>query len=247
MMSDGPDADRVYVVTGAASGIGAATVERLSASAITIAVDRDAIEPTNAIEMQFDVTEEAAWQDAVASVKERFGRIDGLINCAGVIRMAPITDMPIEDFQLVMKVNVEGTFLGMKHVLPSMYAAGKGSIVNISSTAGIAGAAQAGAYCASKGAVRMLTKSAALEAIAYPSAVRVNSIHPAMTETPMVQKIVKQLGGATEIEDQMRQLQPSGAFIPVDAVVDGIEFLLSDSSTHMNGSEFIIDNGFTAA
>lgn len=239
---------RVYVVTGAASGIGAATVAHLSSSsALVVAADRDVISAGGALNLNFDVCDERGWQHAAAQVIGRFGRIDGLVNCAGLIRMAPITAMSLEDFQLVMRVNVEGTFLGMKHIMPAMLTAGRGSIVNISSTAGIAGAAHASAYCASKGAVRMLTKSAALEAIAHPSGVRINSVHPAMTETPMVQKIVQQLGGGSEIEDQMRQLQPSGRFIPVDAVVDGIAFLLSDNSLHMNGSELVIDNGFTAA
>jgi NAD(P)-dependent dehydrogenase (short-subunit alcohol dehydrogenase family) len=239
---------KVYVVTGAASGIGAGTIARLaSAGALMVAVDRDEVAADSALAFRFDVADEHGWQDAAAQVLARFGRIDGLVNCAGVIRMAAITAMPLADFQLVMRVNVEGTFLGMKHIMPAMLAAGHGSIVNISSTAGIAGAAHAGAYCASKGAVRMLTKSAALEAISHPSAVRVNSIHPAMTETPMVQEIVQQLGGGSEIEVQMRELQPSGRFIPVDSVVDGIAFLLSDSSLHINGSELVIDNGFTAA
>jgi NAD(P)-dependent dehydrogenase (short-subunit alcohol dehydrogenase family) len=239
---------RVYVVTGAASGIGEATVTRLTSSgALVVAADREIISAGGALNLNFDVSDERGWQHAATQVIGRFGRIDGLVNCAGVIRMAPITAMSLEDFRLVMRVNVEGTFLGMKHIMPAMLTAGRGSIVNISSTAGIAGAAHASAYCASKGAVRMLTKSAALEAIAHPSAVRINSVHPAMTETPMVQKIVQQLGGGSEIEDQMRQLQPSGRFIPVDAVVDGIAFLLSDNSLHMNGSELVIDNGFTAA
>lgn len=239
---------KVYLVTGAASGIGATTAARLTGyGAQVVAIDRDHITDPVALALQFDVADEDGWRQGLAKVLQRFGRIDGLVNCAGVIRMGPITSMALTDFQLVMRVNVEGTFLGLKHVMPAMLAAGRGAIVNISSTAGIAGAANAGAYCASKGAVRLLTKSAALEAIAHPSAVRINSVHPAMTETPMVQDIVRQLGGASEIEEQMRQLQPSGAFIPVDGVVDGIAFLLSDSAEYMNGSELVIDNGFTAA
>lgn len=239
---------KVYLVTGAASGIGAATSARLSdCGAEVVAIDRSPVSTAAGLALSFDVASEDGWRDAVEQVLQAFGRIDGLVNCAGVIRMGPITDMTLADFQLVMRVNVEGTFLGLKHVMPVMLNAGTGSIVNISSTAGIAGAAGAGAYCASKGAVRMLTKAAALEAIAYPSSVRVNSVHPAMTETPMVKDIVQQLGGAAEIEEQMRSLQPSGAFIPVDAVVDGIAFLLSDAAAFVNGSEFVIDNGFTAA
>lgn len=248
MTQSAPHSGKVYLVTGAASGIGAATASRLTAcGAQVVAADREPVAAAAALSLCFDVADEAGWQAAVAEVTDRFGRIDGLVNCAGVIRMGPVTGMAIEDFRLVMRVNVEGTFLAMKHVLPIMLAAGRGSIVNISSTAGIAGAAGAGAYCASKGAVRMLTKSAALEALAHPSAVRVNSVHPAMTETPMVQDIVRQLGGSPEVETQMRQLQPSGAFIPVEAVVDGIAFLLSDAASYINGSEFLVDNGFTAA
>ena len=248
-MSEGTGQARgAILVTGAASGIGAATVARLAAAgSVVVAIDRDSFSSEASLELNFDVSDEAGWQDAVRKVEAKFGGIDGLVNCAGVIRMGSITEMALDDFRLVMRVNVEGTFLGIKHVLPSMLRQGEGSIVNISSTAGIAGSAGAAAYCASKGAVRLLTKSAALEAIGHPSAVRVNSVHPAMTETPMVQDIVQQLGGSPEIEGQMRDLQPSGSFIPVAAVVDGIQFLLSDQSRYLNGTEFIIDNGFTAA
>lgn len=119
-------------------------------------------------------------------------------------------------------------------------------MVNISSTAGIAGAAGASAYCASKGAIRLMTKAVALEAIAEGSGVRVNSLHPTMTETSMVKEIVVQLGGDAGTEDQMRALQPSGMFIPPIAVVGAILFLLSDASKFVNGTELIVDNGFTA-
>src|SRR5690554_1617535 len=177
---------------------------------------------------------------------DRFGQVDGLVNCAGIIRMGSVVETELKDFQSVLEVNVIGTFLAMKNILPVMLNKGEGSIVNISSTAGIAGAPGAAAYCASKGAVRMLSKSAALDALALPGAVRVNSLHPAMTETPMVQTIVDQLGGGASIEDQMRAQQPSGQFITPDAVVDAIVFLLGDGSRFVNGSEMLVDNGFTA-
>ena len=102
------------------------------------------------------------------------------------------------------------------------------------------------AYCASKAAVRLLSKAVALEALGGGTGVRVNSLHPAMTETPMVQDIIAQLGGDETTEAQMRALQPSGAIIPVSAVVDAILFLLSGASAYINGTEFIVDNGFTA-
>lgn len=247
MSLDAELSGKVIVVTGAASGIGARTVERLlAAGASVIAADRVATDRPATVGAVFDVTDESGWQALAAQVVERFGRIDGLVNCAGVIRMGSIVDLSLADFRTVMSVNVEGVFLGMKHVLPAMLATGSGAVVNLSSTAGIAGAAGAGAYCASKGAVRLLSKSAALEAIAAGGKVRVNSLHPAMTETPMVADIVRQLGGDAGIEDQMRALQPSGNFIPADAVVDGILFLLSDRSSFMNGTELVVDNGFTA-
>lgn len=240
-------ADRVVIVTGAASGIGAATLIALeNAGAKVVALDRVPVSAGVAPCIQMDVTNEDDWITAVSLAKDRFGRIDGLVNCAGIIRMGAITEMPVEDFRLTMRVNVEGPFLAMKHVLPVMYRQGGGSVVNISSTAGIAGAAGAGGYCASKGAIRMMSKAVALEAIAGKTGVRVNSLHPSMTATPMVKEIVSQLGGDETVEDQMRALQPSGDFIPVSAVVDAILFLLSDASKFVNGTEFVVDNGFTA-
>lgn len=238
---------RTVIVTGAASGIGAATVQALSdQGATTVGIDRAAMDGPMSLSIEMSVTDEAGWIDAVARIVERFGSIDGLVNCAGIIRMAPVTDMALDLFRQSMQVNVEGPFLAMKHVLPVMYGHGRGSVVNLSSTAGIAGSPGASAYCASKAAVRLLSKSVALEALANGSGVRVNSLHPAMTETPMVQNIVQQLGGGADTLDQMRALQPSGQFIPVSAVVDAILFLLSDRSAFINGTDFLVDNGFTA-
>lgn len=247
MSADDEMAGRVVLVTGAASGIGLRAIERLhAAGAHVVALDRVAIPAEAALARRHDVTDEGDWEEAVAEVLDRYGRIDGLVACAGIIAMAPITEMALGDFRRVMAVNVEGCFLGLKHVMRPMLAAGRGSIVNLSSTAGIAGAPGAGAYCASKGAVRMLSKSAALDAIATGGRVRVNSLHPAMTQTPMVAEIVRQLGGGSDVEDQMRSLQPSGDFITTDAVVDSILFLLSDRSSFVNGSEMLVDNGFLA-
>ena len=240
-------APRVVVVTGAASGIGKATAARLEAEGMRVVrIDRSAAIAETPDGHCMDVGSEEDWVRTVAAVLASHGRIDGLVNAAGIIRMGTVCDTGIEDLRLTLRVNVEGPFLGMKHVMPVMKANGGGSVVNISSTAGIAGAPGAAAYCASKGAVRLLTKSAALEALADKSNIRVNSLHPAMTETPMVTEIVRQLGGDGAIEQAMRDLQPSGAFIPVNAVVDAIVFLLSDASAYMNGTEFVVDNGFTA-
>ncbi|MGE3744968.1 MAG: SDR family NAD(P)-dependent oxidoreductase [Sphingomonadaceae bacterium] len=242
------DTDRqVVIVTGAASGIGAATTAALTAAGtLVVAIDRDEPSAPAAKRIRMNVTEEQDWIKAAEQTLTQFGRIDGLVNCAGVIRMAPIITMALADFRLTLQVNVEGPFLAMKYVLPTMYRQGRGSVVNISSTAGIAGAAGASAYCASKGAVRLLSKAVALEALTGDTGVRVNSLHPGMTDTPMVKEIVSQLGGNAETEDEMRALQPSGDFVPTAAVVDAILFLLSDASRFINGTELVVDNGFTA-
>jgi NAD(P)-dependent dehydrogenase (short-subunit alcohol dehydrogenase family) len=246
-MSDNDLSGRVVLITGAASGIGRRTAERLHAiGAHVVALDREVMPGEFAQEVVLDVTSEDAWRLVVSNAMAEFGRIDGLVSCAGIIAMGNIVDTPFDQFRRVMAVNVEGCFLGIKHVLPAMLTAGHGSIVNISSTAGIAGAPGAGAYCASKGAVRMLTKAAALEALAAGSKVRVNSVHPAMTETPMIATIVDQLGGDPAIEADMRAMQPSGRFVTPDAVADMILFLLTDRSIFVNGAEMLVDNGFTA-
>jgi NAD(P)-dependent dehydrogenase (short-subunit alcohol dehydrogenase family) len=240
-------AGKVIVITGAASGIGKRATERLHDAGVkVVAIDRSEVVHDCAMSHQMDVSSEQDWLACVEIILDRFGQVDGLVNCAGIIRMGSVVETELKDFQSVLEVNVIGTFLAMKNILPVMLNKGEGSIVNISSTAGIAGAPGAAAYCASKGAVRMLSKSAALDALALPGAVRVNSLHPAMTETPMVQTIVDQLGGGASIEDQMRAQQPSGQFITPDAVVDAIVFLLGDGSRFVNGSEMLVDNGFTA-
>ena len=240
---------RVVVITGAASGIGARCAERFAeAGANVVALDIQGVGPRHErIEARhLDVTREEDWAATFAWAVDRFGRVDCLVNCAGIIVVGNIVDMRLEDFQRVFAVNVDGAFLGVKYALGAMLAKGTGSIINISSTAGIVGSPGAAAYCASKGAVRLLTKSAALEAIAAGGRVRVNSVHPAMTDTPMVRDIARQLGGGKDIEEQFKQVLPSRRFATTNEIVDAIMFLASDRSSYMNGSELVIDNGFTA-
>lgn len=235
------------MVTGAASGIGAALASYLEEmGARVVGLDTAPVEAAPASVIAMSVTDESAWQDAVDETVDRFGQIDGLVNCAGIIRMGDITAMSADEVRAMLDVNVMGPFLGMKHVLPVMYRQSSGSIVNMSSTAGLAGAAGAAGYCASKGAVRLMTKATAMEAIGKKSRVRVNSVHPALTETPMADDIVNQVGGGEETRKAMLALLPGGELIPVRAVVDTIVFLLSDASSHLNGSEVVVDNGFTA-
>ena len=239
----------VVIVTGAASGMGRRAAERFAASgAAVIACDIADLTQTHAkIESRhLDVTDEPAWEGLVAETLRNHGHLDALVNCAGVILMANVVDTKLGDFRHLMAVNVEGTFLGMKHAMRAMLPRGRGSIVNISSTAGIAGSPGASAYCASKGAVRLMTKSVALEAIAAGTRIRVNSLHPGLTDTPMLESIVQQLGGGEQIRAQLAAMVPAGRLGAIDEIVDAIMFLVSDRSGFMNGSEMVIDNGFTA-
>jgi 3(or 17)beta-hydroxysteroid dehydrogenase len=239
---------RIVAVTGAASGIGQRAIERFAAAGATVvALDVASIAPAdNVIRRALDVTSENAWESLFAWLLPTYGRLDVLVNCAGIIRMGSVADTSLADFRAVMAVNVEGTFLGTKHAMRAMLAAGQGAIVNLSSTAGIAGAPGAAAYCASKGAVRLLSKVAALDAIAAGTRVRCNSLHPAMTATPMVDDIIRQLGGNLAIRDVLVASQPSGRFAQPDDIVDAIMFLASDRAGFVNGSEVVVDNGFTA-
>ena len=244
---DGRFNGKVILVTGAASGIGRRTAERLLAEgALVHGADLAPITIAGVTAHRLDVTSEADWQALTETIAGEHGRLDGLVNAAGVIRMGTTTETTIEDFRLVMAVNVEGTFLGCKHAMRLMQRQGIGSIVNMSSTAGLCGSPGAAAYTASKGAVRLLTKTTALEAIALPSRIRVNSVHPALTNTPMADAIVEQLGGSGEIRQALSDLMPSGRLAEPDEIASAILFLLSDEASYMNGSELVIDNGFTA-
>ncbi|MCW1384510.1 MULTISPECIES: SDR family oxidoreductase [unclassified Novosphingobium] len=244
---DGRFGGKVVIVTGASSGIGKRTAERLVAQgAVVHGADLTSCGLAGMVDHICDVTSEDDWIALVEAVTASDGRIDGLVNAAGVIRMGTTIETTIEDFRLVMRVNVEGTFLGCKHVMRAMQVAGTGSIVNLSSTAGLRGSPGAAAYTASKGAVRLLTKTAALEAIAMPSRIRVNSVHPALTQTPMADAIVDQLGGSDEIRGALNSLLPAGRLAEPDEIAAGILFLLSDDASYMSGAELVIDNGFTA-
>jgi 3(or 17)beta-hydroxysteroid dehydrogenase len=240
-------AGRTMVVTGAASGIGRRTAERLvSEGAAVHGADLTPVSIAGVTGHRLDVTSEADWEALMSTIAAQHGHLDGLVNAAGVIRMGTTAETSIEDFRLVMAVNVEGTFLGSKHAMRAMQARGTGVIVNISSTAGICGSPGAAAYTASKGAVRLLTKTTALEAIALPSRIRVNSVHPALTNTPMADAIVDQLGGAAEVRQALSDMMPSGRLAEPDEIASAILFLLSEDSSYMNGSELVVDNGFTA-
>src|SRR6185436_1071518 len=188
---------KVALVTGAASGLGAESARRLAREGANVVLtglaadagqavaDEIAAAGGTAVFFDHDVTDEARWHEVVAVTLQRFGRLDVLVNSAGVGSGGqPILEATLEGWRRVTAINLDGTFLGVRAVAPAMAAAGRGSIINLSSILGKVGFPGAAAYCASKGGVALLTKAVALELA--PMGVRVNSVHPGFIETPMV-------------------------------------------------------------
>jgi 3alpha(or 20beta)-hydroxysteroid dehydrogenase len=187
--------------------------------------------------LDLDVTDADAWEAVVAGVLERHGHIDALVNNAGIWHTGGLLETSPGDYRRVIEINQTGVFLGMRAVAPSMVRQGSGSIVNISSAAGLRGDARIHAYVASKWAVRGMTKAAALELA--PSGVRVNSVHPGLIETPM---------SATEFApgkpDPGRNV-PMGRVGQPEEVADLVAFLIADASTYVTGAEVAIDGAVT--
>ncbi|MFN8204136.1 MAG: glucose 1-dehydrogenase [Solirubrobacteraceae bacterium] len=187
--------------------------------------------------LDLDVTDAAAWEAVVGEVLERHGRIDALVNNAGVWHTGGLLETSPEDYRRVVEINQTGVFLGMRAVAPAMKAQGGGSIVNISSAAGLRGDPNIHAYVASKWAVRGMTKAAALELA--PFAIRVNSVHPGLIQTPM---------SATEFEPGKPD---PGAGIPMgrvgqpEEVAELVAYLVADASAYVTGAEVAIDGGVT--
>jgi len=189
-----------------------------------------------ALYVHLDVTDEQSWNDAIAATTDAFGRLDVLVNNAGILKVMPIAMTDVDDYRQVIEVNQVGVFLGMKAAIPAMAASGGGSIINISSLAGLLGAQGHVAYCASKWAVRGMTKVAAAELA--PVGIRVNSIHPGLIETPMLDTY-RELG----IADAAARAVPLGRNADPDDVSELALYLASDESRYSTGSEFIVDGG----
>ncbi|HZX87095.1 MAG TPA: SDR family oxidoreductase, partial [Reyranella sp.] len=198
-----------------------------------------------------DVTDETAWNKAVAATVERFGGLHGLLNAAGVGVRNSIEDCSLADYRRVNDINGLGTFLGCKAAIPAMKKAamthvGGGSIVNISSVLGLRGASYAMAYCASKGAVRLLTKHVALHCAQMKYNIRCNSVHPGYIDTPMIAPRLDQPVGNMSGRQWLEELHPLGRLGRAEEVAAMILFLLSDESSFSTGSEFVCDGGLTA-
>jgi 3(or 17)beta-hydroxysteroid dehydrogenase len=245
--------DKVAIVTGAASGIGRGTAEVLAHEGARVVLTDmneglggEAAKAIggDALFLRHDVSDETSWREVTQATLDRFGRLDVLVNNAGIIVVADIEATTVEQWRRIMAVNAEGVFLGCKHAIPLMRLGGGGSIINISSAAGLVGTPAFPAYSASKGAVRLLTKSVAAHCREKGDAIRCNSIHPGGVDTPLLHSI-SGTRALSNIEDIAAPGRAVGYGKPLD-IAYLVLYLASDESRFMNGSELAIDGGLTA-
>ena len=235
--------DKVILITGAAGAVGSAVAEAVvQAGGLAIATD---LAGCTGMDHALDVTSEDDWRRVVADIDGAAGRLDGLVNAAGIVTMGSVEDTDFATWRRVMAVNLDGTFLGCKHALTLLRRNG-GSIVNISSVSGLVGGHNLVAYNASKGGVRLLTKSVALHGARLTPQVRCNSIHPAFLEGPMADAVIAQTRNPERARERMTAEVPLGRFGRPAEVADMSVYLLSDESTFVTGAEFVIDGGLTA-
>ncbi len=237
-------AGKVCLITGGARGQGAAEARLFAAEGgkvwITDVLDEEGQALAEEIGAQYrhlDVSSEEEWQAVVDEIVNTDQGLHVLINNAGIFRSNRLVDTSTEEFDLVMSINSTGVFLGMRTAAPAMISSGNGSIVNISSLAGMRGAAGSIAYGASKWAVRGMTKAASIELAR--KGVRVNSIHPGLIETPMADEV----GVGAE---RIAKRTPLGRVAQAEEVANMALFLASDESSYSTGSEFLIDGGLNA-
>ena len=245
-------AGKAALITGAASGIGRATAALFHAEGAKVAAtDRNeaGLAETKAfadLVLAQDVTDETRWRQVVDTVVAAFGRLDILVNSAGIAFKGNIETATLDDWRKTHAVNVEGTFLGCREAIRAMKETGGGSIVNLSSVAGIIGDAQSAAYCASKGAVRLLTKSAALHCGRAGYNIRLNSVHPSFADTAMVRELIASSKNPERVREGLARAAPMGRMGRAEEVASTILFLASDESSFTTGAEIVVDGGLTA-
>lgn len=235
-------ANKVAIVTGGSRGIGRAIAELFAAEGASVIVGDievgDDFDDQTITAKRLDVTDENSWRELVDEVVGSHGRVDVLVNNAGGVgSYEPIDAIALDDWHRIIALNQTGPFLGMRAVIPHMKRAGKGSIINVSSIWGISGAAGVAAYTASKGAVRLMSKNAALSYVG--DGIRVNSLHPGIIDTPMIAAQDPGITAAVVAATPMKRLGR-----PME-IANGALFLASDESSYMTGAELVIDGGYT--
>jgi NAD(P)-dependent dehydrogenase (short-subunit alcohol dehydrogenase family) len=252
--------DKVALVTGAALGLGCASARRLAREGAKLVPtdlkddegERAAREICDgggeAIYLHHDVADEGAWTRAIDATLDRFGRLDVVVNNAGVGWGGPPEDETLDRWRRLMAINLDGVFLGTKHAILAMKRVPPrgGSIVNLSSIEGLVGDPNLGAYNASKGGVRLYTKSVALYCAKQRLDIRVNSIHPGYIWTPMVETYLREHGDVAEGRKALDAMHPIGRMGEPDDIAYGVVYLASDESKFVTGAELVIDGGYTA-
>lgn len=254
--------DKIALITGGASGIGRGTAERLAEEGAHVVVtdvqDDMGAEVVAGIAnaggsaeyLHHDVTSEDEWIGVIEAISNRHSALHILVNNAGIGIACSIFEMTLADWQRQQAINLDGVFLGVKHGIPLMRDSGGGSVINISSVAGIKGAARLSAYNATKGGVRLFSKGVALECAQNRWKVRVNSVHPGVIETPIWNKLdAAQLAAganAIDLEQMAAASVPNGVLGQPRDIANGILFLASDDAEHITGTELIIDGGSCA-
>jgi NAD(P)-dependent dehydrogenase (short-subunit alcohol dehydrogenase family) len=264
----GQVAGKVALVTGGASGIGAAVAELLAREGASVVVsDVDELKGPEVVagikkaggEATFlhqDVTSEPRWIEIVAEIEKRYGRLDVLVSNAGIgISVPSITDMTLEDWRRQNAINLDGVFLSVKHCLPAMRKTSTrekgGSIILMSSLAGLRGAPGLSAYSLTKGGVRLFAKSIAMECAGVGDGIRVNSVHPGIIDTPIWGKIPTEAAGhgqnaPIDPEERARFATPLARAGHAAEIAQGVLYLASDMSSYVTGTELVIDGGMNA-
>jgi NAD(P)-dependent dehydrogenase (short-subunit alcohol dehydrogenase family) len=250
---------KVAVVTGGASGIGAACAATLAREGAKVVVT-DLDDPRGqalvdtigtaggeAVYLHQDVSLEESWPGVIEASERRFGRLDVMVANAGIGILCKAIEMSLVDWRRQTAVNLDGVFLSVKYAVPAMRRAGGGSIIIMSSVAGLRGSAGLAGYCATKGGVRLFAKAVAMECAAAGDGIRVNTVHPGVIDTPIWTKIQASAGRNAPIDPD----EVAKAGVPLaqagraQDIANGVLFLASDGSSYMTGAELVIDGGMT--
>jgi len=253
---------KIAINTGGASGIGAACAETLAREGAKVlvtdlddargraVVDKIKSVGGDAAYLHQDVADEAGWPPVIDAAESRYGRLDIMVANAGIGIFVAAVDMSLADWRRQIAVNLDGVFLSLKHAIPAMRRAGGGSIIVMSSVAGLRGSAGLAGYCATKGGVRLLAKAVAAECAATSDNIRVNSVHPGVIDTPIWGKIPTGATGAgrnapIDPHEVAKLAVPFGRAGQAQDIANGVLFLASDASSYITGTELVIDGGMT--